>query len=237
MVEPSARTCRGSTGRACWSTWKTVPIATDRNLTDMRFPVQYVLRPNLDFRGYAGQVASGIIRPGDPVMVLPSRPHQPREIDRHLRRRAVAGLSAAVGHGHAWKTRSISAAAICWCRRDNLPHVDRHIEATVVWMNAKPLEPKRPYLLKHTTQQVRAAVTAHPASHQHQHAGARASGRAAAERDRRGGGRDAPAAVLRSLPAQPRDRRVHPDRSDHERDGRRGDDHGPRRSGRRRSIG
>src|SRR5271170_6210811 len=51
---------------------ETVHIASDRNLTDMRFPVQYVLRPNLDFRGLAGTVASGIIRKGDEVLILPS---------------------------------------------------------------------------------------------------------------------------------------------------------------------
>src|ERR671927_247018 len=51
---------------------ETVHIASDRNLTDLRFPVQYVIRPNLDFRGFAGTVASGIIRKGDEVMVLPS---------------------------------------------------------------------------------------------------------------------------------------------------------------------
>src|SRR4029079_15619693 len=51
---------------------ETVHIASDRNLTDLRFPVQYVLRPNLDFRGFAGTVASGIVRKGDEIMVLPS---------------------------------------------------------------------------------------------------------------------------------------------------------------------
>jgi bifunctional enzyme CysN/CysC len=51
---------------------ESVHIASDRNLADMRFPVQYVLRPNLDFRGFAGSVASGIIRKGDEVVALPS---------------------------------------------------------------------------------------------------------------------------------------------------------------------
>src|SRR5688572_15340435 len=51
---------------------ETVHIASDRNLTDLRFPVQYVIRPNLDFRGFAGTVASGIIRKGDEVIALPS---------------------------------------------------------------------------------------------------------------------------------------------------------------------
>ena len=54
---------------------ETVHIASDRNLTDLRFPVQYVIRPNLDFRGFAGTVASGVLRKGDEVMVLPSGKH------------------------------------------------------------------------------------------------------------------------------------------------------------------
>jgi len=52
----------------------------DRNLTEMRFPVQYVIRPDLDFRGFAGQVSSGVIRKGDAVTVLPSG-GPPREVD------------------------------------------------------------------------------------------------------------------------------------------------------------
>ena len=51
---------------------ETVHIASDRNLIDLRFPVQYVIRPNLDFRGFAGTVASGVVRAGDEVMALPS---------------------------------------------------------------------------------------------------------------------------------------------------------------------
>src|ERR1035441_9568371 len=50
---------------------ETVPIARDINLTDLRFPVQYVIRPNLDFRGFAGTLASGVVRPGDAITVLP----------------------------------------------------------------------------------------------------------------------------------------------------------------------
>jgi bifunctional enzyme CysN/CysC len=51
---------------------ETVHISSDRNLSEMRFPVQLVMRPNQQFRGYAGQVASGVLKPGDPVLVLPS---------------------------------------------------------------------------------------------------------------------------------------------------------------------
>src|SRR6185369_17243508 len=72
VVEPS-RNMPWYQGRCLLDHLETAPIATDRNLEDMRFPVQYVLCPNLDFRGYAGQVASGFLHPGDDVMVLPSR--------------------------------------------------------------------------------------------------------------------------------------------------------------------
>src|SRR6059058_1732570 len=51
---------------------ESVHIASDRNLADMRFPVQYVLRPNLNFRGFSGTIASGIVRRGDEVIALPS---------------------------------------------------------------------------------------------------------------------------------------------------------------------
>src|SRR5690606_7688729 len=49
-----------------------VPLATDAGLPELRFPVQYVIRPSLDYRGFAGQVASGVVRAGDEVVVLPS---------------------------------------------------------------------------------------------------------------------------------------------------------------------
>ena len=105
------------------------------------------------------------IRRGDAVMALPSRPHQPREIHRHLRRRAATRRSPPhVGHGLRWKTRSISAAATCWRLPATCRTSARHFDATVVWMNEKPLEPNRSYLLKHTTAgdaaRVRASATA-----------------------------------------------------------------------------
>ena len=65
--------------------------ARPRPSTDMRFPVQYVIRPDLDFRGFAGQVASGVVRPGDAVMVLPSGRTSAHSIDRDLRRRSAEG--------------------------------------------------------------------------------------------------------------------------------------------------
>jgi sulfate adenylyltransferase large subunit len=136
---------------------ETVPIAEDRNLTEMRFPVQYVIRPNLDFRGFAGQVASGVIRRGDPITVLPS--------GRTSRVKSIVTYDGDLEEAFAPMSVTVCLEdEIDISRGDmlvptaNQPHVGRRFEATVVWMNQKPLEPHRPYLLKQTTQIVQARV-------------------------------------------------------------------------------
>jgi sulfate adenylyltransferase large subunit len=156
VVQPSERMPWYS-GPTLLQHLETVPIAHDRNLTNMRFPVQYVVRPNLDFRGFAGQVASGILRRGDPVTVLPSgRTSRVKSIvtwDGDLEE-AFAPMSVTVCLENEI---DISRGDMLVPAADQ-PHVNRRFEATVVWMNEKPLEPHRPYLLKHTTQMVQARV-------------------------------------------------------------------------------
>jgi len=135
---------------------ETVPIARDANLAEMRFPVQYVIRPDLNFRGYAGQVASGIVRPGDSVTVLPSR--------WTTRVKSIATWDGELPQAYP-------PMSVTLCLEDELdisrgdmlvsgvaPAVSNRLEATVVWMNHKPLERDRAYLVKHTTQQVRGSV-------------------------------------------------------------------------------
>ena len=82
-----------------------VHVASDRNLVDARFPVQWVVRPmsdeHHDYRGYAGEVASGVFRVGDEVVVLPVGDRDPHRRDGHLRRTARRGLPAALGHDAA----------------------------------------------------------------------------------------------------------------------------------------
>ncbi len=136
---------------------ETVPIARDINLTDLRFPVQYVIRPNLDFRAFAGTLASGVVRRGDPVTVLPS------------------GRTSRVKSIVTWEgelDEAFAPMSVALCLEDevdisrgdmlaltgNLPHVARRFDATVVWMNQKPLEPNRSYLIKQTTQVTQARV-------------------------------------------------------------------------------
>jgi adenylyl-sulfate kinase len=136
---------------------ETVHIASDRNLTEFRFPVQYVVRPDLDFRGYAGQVASGVVKPGDPVMIMPSG-----------RTSRVKSISTYEGE----LDRAFPPMSVTLCLEDEIdisrgdmlvppshpPHTARRFDARLVWMNEQKLETGRTYLLKHTTQTVRATV-------------------------------------------------------------------------------
>jgi sulfate adenylyltransferase large subunit len=136
---------------------ETVPLTQSRNLEDFRFPVQYVIRPNLDFRGFAGQIASGVIRRGDPILVLPSG-----------RTSTVKSISTWDGDlDEAFSPMSVTltlADEVDVSRGDmlvppfNIPDAESRFEATIVWMNERPLEINRPLLLKHTTQTVQARV-------------------------------------------------------------------------------
>ena len=137
---------------------ETVPVAASMNLADFRLPVQYVVRPNLDFRGFAGQVASGAVRPGDTLMSLPS--------GRTSRVRSLTTWDGDLAEAFAPQSVCLTLEdEIDISRGDMLvhparcPHISRRVDATVVWMNAQALEMRRPYLLKHTSSVVSASVT------------------------------------------------------------------------------
>jgi sulfate adenylyltransferase large subunit len=136
---------------------ESVQVAEEREHLPARFPVQYVIRPNLDYRGYAGQVASGVLRPGDTVLALPSgRTSRIKSIETYDGRLAEASAPMSV--------TVLIEDEIDIGRGDMLvpphtaPQISRRIDATVVWMNQKGLDLERTYLLKHTTQTVRATV-------------------------------------------------------------------------------
>ncbi|QDU23808.1 sulfate adenylyltransferase subunit CysN [Urbifossiella limnaea] len=138
---------------------ETVHIASDRNLTDLRFPVQYVIRPNLDFRGFAGTVASGILRVGDEVTALPS--------GKRSRVKSIVTYDGELQEAFAPQAVTVTLTDEVDVSRgdmlvhpDNPPHVSSQVEAMVVWMAEQPLVPGRTYLLKHTTRQVTAEVSA-----------------------------------------------------------------------------
>ena len=137
---------------------ETVHVASDRNLIDLRFPVQLVMRQDMTFRGYSGTLACGILRPGaevDGPAVAPAHPHP---LDRHLGRRARAGLPAHVGVDHRPPRRSTSAAATCWSIRTTSRGCRRSSTPSLVWMSETPLDPKRTYRIKHTTREAHAEV-------------------------------------------------------------------------------
>src|SRR6478736_2388666 len=132
---------------------ETVHIASDRNLEDMRFPVQYVLRPNLNFRGFAGTIASGILRRGDEVVVLPS--------GRRSRVRSIVTYEGEVPEAFSPMAVTVTLEdEIDVSRGDmlvhpgNQPHVSAQVEAMVVWMAERPFVPGRSYWVKQTTRTV-----------------------------------------------------------------------------------
>jgi bifunctional enzyme CysN/CysC len=139
-----------------------VHIASDRNLVDVRFPVQHVIRPQStvvsDYRGYAGQVASGVLKPGDEVMALPSGFTS-----------TIAGIDTADGPvEEAFPPMSVTVRLTdeldvsrgdMICRPHNRPTVAQDIEAMICWMDeSRPLTVGGRYAIKHTTRSARAIV-------------------------------------------------------------------------------
>ncbi len=135
-----------------------VQVADDRNLDDARFPVQWVVRDHAtDYRGYAGQVAGGILRPGDEVLVLPSgRTTRIARIDTYdgPLDAAVAGMSVTV---LLEDDLDVSRGDII-CHPANAPQLARELEATVCWMTDAPLRAGGRYTIKHATHSARAIV-------------------------------------------------------------------------------
>ncbi len=131
-----------------------VHIASDRNLIDVRFPVQWVIRPPAsslaDYRAYAGQVAGGVMRPGDEVVVLPSGQHT-----------TIAGIDTFDGPvEEAFPPMSVAlrladdidvGRGSTIVRKQNQPTVSTSFECLLCWMSERQLDPRRRYLVKHTT--------------------------------------------------------------------------------------
>jgi bifunctional enzyme CysN/CysC len=136
---------------------ETVPIAGDRNLTSFRFPVQYVLRPNLDYRGFAGQVGSGSVKAGDTVMVLPSgKTSTVKSIDLYGKELPEAFTPMSVTLRLADEV-DVSRGDVLVHPNDR-PTVSRHLEADLVWLHETPLDRQKTYWIKHTTQTVRGQI-------------------------------------------------------------------------------
>jgi bifunctional enzyme CysN/CysC len=133
---------------------ETVDAGADRNLSELRFPVQWVIRPGSDehhdYRGYAGQVASGVVKPGDRVVVLPSGLESTvaaiDTADGPLDE-AFAGLCVTI---RLADDIDVSRGDLI-CHVDDQPTLDREFSADVCWMSDRPLQARTRYLLKHAT--------------------------------------------------------------------------------------
>ena len=133
-----------------------VNVGAMRNLVDFRFPVQYVIRPHQDYRGFAGLVASGTVRPGEEIAVLPSRQTAiVKSID------TPDGAQADEATAGDCVVITLDREIDCSrgdmiVRKDNLPTVSNVLEAFVCWMHESPLDPNKQYVMMHTTQTVQA---------------------------------------------------------------------------------
>ncbi len=134
-----------------------VNILSDRNLIDFRFPVQTVIRPNHDFRGYAGRIESGIIKSGDDIAVLPS--------GKKSRVRSVVAYDGELKEAFAPQSVVITledeldiSRGDMLIRQRNVPEISDEFEAEICWMSEEPLQEGARYLLKHTTNIVSAII-------------------------------------------------------------------------------
>ncbi|MGM9798081.1 MAG: sulfate adenylyltransferase subunit CysN [Parabacteroides sp.] len=156
VVEKSART-PWYEGPALLDFLETVPIDLDRNYADFRYPVQYVLRPNQDFRGFCGKVASGVVRKGDTVMALPSgkisKVHSIVTYEGELEC-AFPPLCVTL----TLEDEIDISRGEMLVHPDNLPISDRNFEAMLVWMDEEEMDVNKQYYIKQTTNTTRARV-------------------------------------------------------------------------------
>lgn len=134
-----------------------VPIDQDRNFEDFRFPVQYVLRPNLDFRGFCGKVASGIVRKGDTVMALPS--------GKTSKVKSIVTYDGELEYAFPPQCVTLTLEDEIDVSRGemlvhpaDLPMSDRNFEAMLVWMDEEPMDDSKQFYIKHTTNLTRARI-------------------------------------------------------------------------------
>ncbi len=156
VVDKSERTPWYS-GPSLLNFLETVPIDLDRNYTDFRYPVQYVLRPNQDFRGFCGKVASGVIHKGDTVMALPSR--------KTSKVKSIVTYEGELEEAFPSLCVTLTLEDEIDISRgemlvlpDNLPCEGRDFEAMLVWMDEEPMDVSKQFYIKQTTHTTRAQI-------------------------------------------------------------------------------
>lgn len=156
VVEKSDRT-PWYKGQSLLDFLETVPIDRDRNYEDFRYPVQYVLRPNLNFRGFCGKVASGVVRKGDEVMALPSR--------KTSKVKSIVTYEGEIEEAFPPMSVTLTLEDEIDVSRgemlvhpDNLPFEKRAFEAMLVWMDEEAMDRDKQFYLKQTTNTTRARI-------------------------------------------------------------------------------
>ncbi len=140
---------------------ETVHIASDHNHIDCRMPVQYVIRPHSDefhdYRGYAGRIAGGVFKPGDDVVVLPS--------GFHSKIKSIDTFDGEIAEAFAPMSVSITleddidvSRGDMIARPNNQPTVSQEVELMLCWLDNSPLNTRSKYILRHTSNEVRAIV-------------------------------------------------------------------------------
>ncbi|GAX60972.1 sulfate adenylyltransferase subunit 1 [Candidatus Scalindua japonica] len=139
-------------------TLENVHIGSDLNVRDFRFPVQYVIRPDLNFRGYAGKIVAGSVNPGEEIAVLPS--------GLVSKVKTITTMDGDLEDAHAPQSVVITledeidiSRGDMIVRRHNLPQVENNIDVILCWMGNDPLEIGKNYFIKHTTRTVNACIS------------------------------------------------------------------------------
>lgn len=157
---------------------ETIPLHADHNMKDFRFPVQFVSRPNLNFRGFCGKVASGIIRKGDEVVALPSMKHSRVKaiVPPYAPNQKQLGPDGSTLNAEEQPIQTVDYAfppesvilqledeidisrGEMLVKPDNLPFVGRNFEAMLVWMDEEPMDRSKAFYIKQTTNTSRCHV-------------------------------------------------------------------------------
>lgn len=129
---------------------ETVKVDSTQNIVDFRLPVQYVIRPNQNFRGFSGRVSSGRIRPGEEVMTLPSR--------MTSKVKKIVTKDGDLEEAHPGDSITITledeidiSRGDMIVRKNNVPNVSNHFEGYLCWMTDEPMELNKAYIINHTT--------------------------------------------------------------------------------------
>jgi sulfate adenylyltransferase large subunit len=136
---------------------ETIPVRSADESQPFRFPVQIVLRPGIGYRGFAGKIVSGTIAQGDEITILPSG-KRTRIAGVDVAGREVPSASAPMSVALRLADEIDVSRGDMVARSADLPRASSELEAHLVWMSERPLDPSRTYLLKHTTRTVRAAI-------------------------------------------------------------------------------